>query len=319
MTYTSVDSNNAERHFPRVTAVVLNYNGFEDTVDCIRSLQKATYPNLNLVLVDNASPDGSGSDLAHTFPSVPMLRQGSNTGYAGGNNAGIRFVLAQGAEYILVLNNDVVVDPHFLEPMLDVFRRLPNVGIATCLVYYQGAEGDVFSAAGKFSRFLCTGMNKGKMFATHDYKKKDCLTDFACGVLMLVHRSVFEAVGLFDERYFMYFEDVEFSRRVLKRYNIAFTPLGIAYHSSGSGKEVRGYTDLYLYYHTRNRIWVFHNDSAAYRAYVIGFTIVNTFVKSFIILTNIVTHRYEVSKRLSALWRGLRDGIFGKPMRATSV
>lgn len=318
MTDTSVESGNAEEHFPNVTAVVLNYNGFDDTVDCVRSLQNAIYPNLSLVLVDNASPDGSGSDLERTFPTIPLLHQASNTGYAGGNNAGIRFALTHGAEYVLVINNDVIVDPHFLEPMMSVAERLPSVGITTCLVYYQGTEKSVFSAAGKFSYLLCTGINKGSYIGALRNTTKECLTNFACGVIMLVSRKVFETVGFFDETYFMYFEDVEFSRRVLERYNIAFTPFGIAYHRSGGGRGIRSYTELYLYYHTRNRIWTFRRDSRLYRTYVLSFTILNTLVKSIIVSTNIVWGRERVSRQLRALWGGLRDGIVGKSNCAAS-
>jgi GT2 family glycosyltransferase len=260
-------------------------------------------------LVDNASSDGSGSDLGRTFPSIQLLRQGSNTGYAGGNNAGIRFALSQGAEYILVLNNDVVVDPHFLEPMIQVFHRFTDVGIATCLVYYQGQRKRVFAAAGRFSSILCTGINKGGYLFPNQYTKHERLTDFACGVLMLIHRSVFEDVGLFDESYFMYFEDVEFSRRVIKSRNIAFTPFGIAYHKSGGGKGIRFYTELYLYFHTRNRIRAFQDDPIAYRGYVVVFTLLNTMMKSVLILTRLFGHRSNAMRQLSALWKGLWEGI----------
>ena len=263
--------------------------------------------------MDNASTDSSGLGLARAFPSIPLLQQSQNMGYAGGNNAGIRFALGQGAEYVLIINNDVVVEPGFLESLLSVGTRLVNVGVSTGLVYYQEQDHRIFSAAGSFSYLLCTGVNKGSRIAPSRRASKECLTKFACGVLMLVRREVFETVGLFDESFFMYFEDVEFSRRVLKHFNIAFTPSAVAYHKSGGGTKMRDYTPLYLYYHTRNRIWTFRKDVALYRLYVIGFTMLNVVFKSIVLATNVVSDRKRAAEQITALWKGLRDGVTSKP------
>jgi hypothetical protein len=132
-------------------AVVLNYNGYDDTVKCIRSLEKVSYANLKLLLVDNGSPDGSGERLKEEFSRIPIILLKENTGYAAGNNAGIRYALEQGADYVLVINNDVVVDSGFLEPMLNITETQPDVGIVTCKVFYQSAPNEIFSAAGRMN------------------------------------------------------------------------------------------------------------------------------------------------------------------------
>jgi len=293
---------------PSVMAVVLNYNGFEDTVECIHSLQNATYPNLGFVLVDNGSPDGSGDRLRITFPSLPIILLKENTGYAAGNNVGIRFALEQGFDYVLVLNNDVIVNPRFLEPMVKISENQPDVGIVNCKVYYQSAPQEIFSAAGKMNWLLCTGVNKGSHLKSFQNADTERFTDFACGVLLLMRASMLKTEGLFAEKYFMYFEDVEFSRRILRSYKIAYTPHGIAYHKSGGGKGWRSYSEFYLYYHTRNRLWTFRDDPLFYRIYVFLFSLTNVLSKTFILSFNIINDHRRMIRQLRSLWGGFVDG-----------
>lgn len=297
---------------PRVTAVILNYNGYEDTVKCIRSLQNATYSNLSLVLVDNGSPDDSGLRLKTEFPNLPIILIEENTGYAAGNNLGIRFAVEKGTDYVLVINNDVIVEPTFLEPMVNSAEKQSDVGIVTCKVYYQSVPHEIFSSAGKMNWWLCTGVNKGNYLKFLQKTESLCYTDFACGVLMLMRKSMLDVEGLFDEKYFMYFEDVEYSLRISSKYKIAYTPSAVAYHKSGGGKGWHNYTELYLYYHTRNRIWTFENKPWFYRFYVIIFTVLISAIKSLVILINLFNYPQKTPKQLWAIWQGLRDGILAK-------
>ena len=296
---------------PGVWAVVLNYNGLRDTEMCIHSLRESGYLSLDIVVVDNASPDGSGDALARLFPEIPVLRPGRNGGYGAGNNAGIRFALARGAKYILVVNNDVVVQKGFLEPMVGMLERDAGIGVVNGKVFYLSEPGKLFSALGEFNRWMCTGLNVGRDAAGCRSTTLECDVDYVCGVLLLVRREVFETVGLLEESFFMYFEDVEFSRRVLKRYRLAYTARAIAYHKSGGGKGWKSYTELYLYYHTRNRLRVFRKESRTYRAYVAGFTIANAAAKAAVIARNCVSDPAKMLRQWKALWRGLTDGLIG--------
>ena len=293
-------------------AVVLNYNGYDDTVKCIRSLEKVSYANLKLLLVDNGSPDGSGERLKEEFSQIPIIHLKENTGYAAGNNAGIRYALEQGSDYVIVINNDVIVDSEFLEPMVNVAEKQTDVGIVTCKVFYQSVPHEIFSAAGRMNWLLCTGVNKGSHLKSFQKTDEQCFTDFACGVLLLMRATMLQTVGLFDEKYFMYFEDVEFSRRILRSYKIVYTPKGVAYHKSGGGKGWRSYTELYLYYHTRNRFWAFRDDSLFYRMYVFLFSLMNVLLKSFFILFNLMSNRYQMIRQWRSLWRGFVDGSLEK-------
>jgi GT2 family glycosyltransferase len=299
-------------NIPAVTVVILNYNRYEDTVQCIHSLQKCTYPKLNILLVDNGSPDGSGEQLKEEFSRIPIILLKENTGYAAGNNAGIRYALEQGSDYVLVINNDVVVDSGFLEPMVNIAEKQTDVGIVTCKVFYQSVPYEIFSAAGKMNWLLCTGVNNGSHLKAFQKNNTECFASFACGVLLLMRATMLKSEGLFDERFFMYFEDVEFSRRILRSYKIAYTPHGVAYHKSGGGKGWRSYSELYLYYHTRNRFWAFRDDSLFYRMYVFLFSLMNVLLKSFFILFNLMSNRYQTIRQWRSLWRGFVDGSLEK-------
>lgn len=300
---------------PTVYAVVLNYNGAEDTVKCVRSLQQSGYTNLSIVIVDNASPDGSGDILAAAFPELPLLRERSNTGYAGGNNAGIRYALKNKADFVLIINNDVEVERGFLEPMVAILDRDAEIGVVSPKVFYTSAPTEIFSAAGEFSRLYCTGLNTNRKEEVLKSTTLECDVDYVCGVLLLVRSALFANVGLLDERFFMYFEDLEFSHRVLTRYRMVYTARAIAYHKSGGGKGWKSYTELYLYYHTRNRLWVFQDESLLFRTYVTLFTLANSLAKAAAALLNWSSDRRKAVGQWAALCRGFVDGIRGYDSR----
>ena len=292
-----------------MVAVILNWNGWEDTIKCVESLQKVTYSHVTIVLVDNGSTDGSVERLSKRFPEVQLLSLPNNRGYAAGNNAGIRYALNHGADYVLVLNNDTVVNPDFLSPLVEVSELRQDVGIVTGRVHYLSHREELFSGAGKISWALCTGMNKGGFFTFSRRPEEERDIDYVCGVLLLVKRAVFEQSGFFDEKYFMYFEDLEFSRRINHRFSLRYVPASLIYHKSGGGKGWRFYTETYLFYHTRNRFLVFENESVMYRLYVTAFSFVVSACKSFFVSLNFVNDPQRARRQFFSLWKGFRDGV----------
>ncbi len=294
-----------------MTAVVLNYNGCEDTIRCLNSLKEVKFPNLKIVIVDNGSVDESVQKFEKVFSYIPLLKRAANAGYAAGNNAGIKYALAHNADYILIINNDTTVEPDFLNHLVEYAEKNSNVGVLNARVFFPGTN-EIFSAAGRFNKFLCTGQNKGGIRIKKSETERIKKVDYVCGVLMLVRAEVFRKVGLLDEKYFMYFEDLEFSQRVLKKYEMAYIPQAIAYHKSGGGKGWHSYTPLYLYYHTRNRILVFREDVFLYRVYVWIFTLINSIAKSAVILMNAIDEPRRTKVQFIALWKGFVDGSLGK-------
>lgn len=293
---------------PRIAAIVLNFNAFVDTRNCVLSLKQCGYPNLSIILVDNNSQDGSAEELARAFPDLPLLIQSHNLGYAGGNNAGIQHALGTDSEYILITNDDVTFERGFLEPMVALLQRDRGVGVVSPKVFRAESAGNVFAAAGEFSWLLCTGLDRGRNKSSYESTTLECDVEYVPGVLLLSRREVFETVGLLDERFFMYFEDVEFSRRARNQYRMMYTARSVAYHKGGAGRGWRNYSILYLYYHTRNRIWAFRDESWFYRLYVFLFTLVNALAKSVFVSLNLLRDRGRTLDQWNALLCGFVDG-----------
>src|SRR5699024_6413658 len=119
---------------PDVFIIVLNWNGWKDTNECIRSLEKLDYPNFHIIVVDNASTDDSVNKIQVQYPGVFILRTAENKGYAGGNNEGIRYAMANGADYIWILNNDTVVELGALWPLVEKMEKNSKIGICGSLL-----------------------------------------------------------------------------------------------------------------------------------------------------------------------------------------
>lgn len=297
---------------PSVCAIVLNWNAYDDTTECIESLKKIEYDNINTIIVDNASTDGSGERLSRTYPDIGFLKLDHNGGYAAGNNAGILWGLKNNFEYLLIINNDTIVEHNFLNPLIETFEVDPSIGILTGKVLYYQKKKRIYSAGGYFSKLFCTGINGKFKESDEPIANEEMMQQisFVPGCMMLVRRIVFEEFGLFDEKYFLYFEDLEFSRRVSVKYKLSYIPSSRIYHKSGGGTRWSNYTPTYLYYHSRNRIWVFRNESIFYRTYVLLYSFLNAFAKTIMIAY--VKYKETQSlpwKQLKAIRQGLIDGL----------
>jgi GT2 family glycosyltransferase len=224
---------------PRVIIILLNYNGAEDTIACLQSLREIIYPNYNIVIVDNDSPDRSmevigcylsaecvdhvvynrpGNDMEYAgkLSFVTCIQSGRNGGYGYGNNIGIKYALANSADYVLALNNDTVVDPGFLEPLVAMCEADANIGIASARIYFHDRPDVIWFNGGRFHPY--TAKVEHVNFNDKDIgQKSPAENTFISGCLWLVPRKVFETVGFINEEYFMYVEDLEYCQRVLNQ------------------------------------------------------------------------------------------------------
>ena len=196
--------------WPYVVVVVLNWNGLADTAECLRSLQQASYPNFHTLVVDNGS-DGDDADVIEkrfgSFSSV--IRNPSNVGYASGNNVGIERALEDGAEYILVLNNDTVVAPDFLEALVERGGGMPEAGILGPKTYYMEPPDVLWSTGGRMNWYLFQSLRgQGKRDRGQFDSVLDC--DWLPGSCLLIKRAVTEAIGYLPTEYFLQWEDVDY-------------------------------------------------------------------------------------------------------------
>ena len=240
-----------------VAVVVLSWNGREDTLACLRSLARVSEPELHVIVVDNASSDGTAEAVAQEFPEVELVRSEENLGFAGGMNLGLRRALEVGADYALTLNNDTVVGAALVTALVEEAERRRDAG-ALCSkilffdppdrVWYAGARYD--PRRGYQRRHRGYGERDGAAYA--DVVE----TERACGAAMLVPRRVLERVGLFDESLFAYVEDVDWSLRARKLgLPLLVVPSSRVWHkvSTATGGESSPTT---IYYNLRNTLVV---------------------------------------------------------------
>ncbi len=198
---------------PSVAAIVLNYNGREVTLQALASLSALDYPSLQLVVVDNGSSDGSYEAIARAFPAVQQLRTEVNLGPAGGATLGMRWAMAQGFDYLLVLNNDIEVAPDFLSRLVEVAERAPEIGIVGPKSYYFWDRGRIWSAGGKLRFGEAVTRERGEGRLDHGQFDRDREVDYVNGCAMLIKRAVVEAVGYWDPIFQLCFEDADFCYR----------------------------------------------------------------------------------------------------------
>jgi GT2 family glycosyltransferase len=296
---------------PLTYAVVLNYNGYDDTVRCVKSLSKAGNNSIRIIIVDNASVDGSGLRLKDMFPEITLIFSPKNGGYAAGINLGITYALNEKADIIILINNDTKVRENFLEPIFDEMTD-DNVGVVSGKVLYLDKPDIIYCAGGRIDYLRCTGVAEfqGKNGMAFANERREI--SLAEGSFLAVRKEVFKKIGLFEEKYFMYLEDVDFSMRVAKHFKIIYTNRSIIYHRSGAGASWDEFTPLYSYYYTRNRLWYFCDYFLLYRLYVIVFSLMVSFLKSLKMFQSFIFNpdkRVKLNNSFISLWKGTKDGI----------
>jgi len=218
-------------HTPPTYVVVLNWNGRDDTLECLASLARVTYPSVSVLVVDNGSSDGSQEAIRRRYPEVALLETGSNLRFAGGNNAGIRFALDRGADQIVLLNNDTTVDPEFITAMSAALESSPGAGIVAPKILYSADPGIVWYAGGEISFWTGTMRHRGIRRRDDGRFDRPCETDYATGCCLMATRSAVETIGLLDESYFMYSEDADWSLRARRAgFRVLYEPRARVWH-----------------------------------------------------------------------------------------
>lgn len=196
--------------YPLVCVILLNWNGWQDTLACLASLERLEYPNHRLLVVDNCSTDDSVTRIRAAYPDLSLIQIDKNLGFAGGNNVGIRHALAQGAEYIWLLNNDTVVESRALGAMVKAAEEDARIGAVGSVLYEMQRPGEVQAwGGGKVSTWWgISRYHKGRVSKKYLH--------YITGASIMIKSSALREVGLLDERFFMYWEDVDFGVRLRK-------------------------------------------------------------------------------------------------------
>lgn len=249
----------------RVGVVLLNWNNSLETISCIDQIRKININNTPLiVIVDNASQDPYLEKLQEE-ESIHLIKLNMNRGFSAGINIGIRWLLLQGCQYILVLNSDVTLSPDFLSQLLSVMDddKDKKIGIISPKIRYFSPSNQIWFAGGKFHFPRILGEMVGIGEVDNGQYDKMRSIDFVTGCCMLIRSEVFDHVGFFDEQFFFYHEDVDFCLRTLKAgYQIWIYPQAIIWHNVSSSTREIPYRRTYLYVSGR---WVF------FRKHIRGF------------------------------------------------
>lgn len=247
---------------PNVAIIVLSWNDYAASARCLESLADQPYPNQSIILVDNGSTDSSAERLNREFPMVEVKRNGENLGFSAGMNVGIQTAMEKGADYIWILNNDVIVsDSDTVARLVDTMEANPQLGILSPKVMNYPETKDTWFTQGLVN--WSSGNSRHETEVT-DASKQDgdlLLNDFVPFCAALFRRDVFEEVGLFPESYFVYREDIEFCGLTIDRGYTIGTNLEVeVYHeeSNSSGGDL-GLT--ITYYTARNR-WLLRRRMA---------------------------------------------------------
>lgn len=290
---------------PYVGIILVNYRGAKDTVECIDSLFKMEYQNFFIVVVDNHSGDDS-LDLLYERQKLDdffIIQMENNEGFSGGNNAGITYALKKGAEYILLLNNDTLVESKCLTQLVRVHQETENCGISIGKIYYEKERNRLWYAGGEIN--LKTGKVTQRGLGDIDDFKKAAREEvtFATGCCMCIVASLFEEIGLLDEDYFLYQEDAEFCHRVLLGgKKIIYEPSAIIFHKvSASTSKDKNMSPTTQYYMVRNRyIFVKRNVAEGWRRfYAYGYCLaiyLYYWLRGFMKLKYIIWGIYDFSK-----------------------
>lgn len=288
----------------KVAVILVNWNGWQDTIECLESVLKSDYSRFQIIVCDNASSNGSfekiqrwaRGDLDATASSPEMARfsspfcekpvgltivdeqgqmdgpvdapiiliqTGANLGFAGGNNVGLRFARDHyGADLFWLLNNDTVIEPEAISCLVARIRETEDVGMmGTTICFYDYPDVVQALNGSTFSKFTCMSscIGGGDKWPTEfDRKKIEETTDMVSGASLIVSRDFLEGVGLMDESYFIYFEEMDWASRNQGRFKIAYSPDSVVYHkqgaSAGSGRQNERRGLMSEFYMTRNRI-----------------------------------------------------------------
>ncbi len=197
--------------FPLIHVVILSFNNYGDTQECLASVARLAYPRFRIVLVDNGSTDGTSNLVRKEFPEVTVIENFQNLGVPSGYNVGFQYALNDGADFIFMLNNDTVVPPDLLDCLLDIAKQDAQIGILMPKVLCYGTENEVWSCGGEYRRFppaiLMTSRRKNAADEPRDL-------DYAPSCGLLIRKAAFEKAGLFDPGYFFIFDDWDFSERI---------------------------------------------------------------------------------------------------------
>jgi GT2 family glycosyltransferase len=248
--------------FPLISVITLNYNQTKVTCEFLESLQKVSYPNLEVIVIDNNSENDPTQDIKDKFQNAKIVRSSKNLGFTGGNNLGMK--LSKG-DYVFIVNNDTEVTQDIFERMLEGFQVDESIGVVSPKIrYFDHPDRIQFAGFTEINPF--TGRNSGVGHLEIDLGQYDqgSFSPYAHGAAMLVKRTIIEEVGIFPEKFFIYYEELDWSSQITRAgYKIYYQPKALIFHKESitMGRE----SAIKAFYHNRNRILFMRRNFSNYQ------------------------------------------------------
>lgn len=303
---------------PKIAVIIINWNTYQLTFNCLKSLEGCIYKSKTIFFVDNGSKDGSGDEIALKFPEINYIKNKKNEGFTGANNKALKVILNQNFDYVLLLNNDTEVNPNFLCLLEARMESDKNLAATQPLILDLQNKNTIWNAGGSFNTFFCSFKTRYNRTTYKPKLKIDTTTQWISGCCVLVKTAVIKKVGLLDNRFFAYFEDADWSIRMTNLgYKLGVVSESIIYHlKSGSTKKNNtsneGNLSPYAHYlNVRNHIYLikkhsFFNSIGSWTYQILKITSYSIYF--------ILRGRFE---KLKMVWRGLLDGIKFKKIKHT--
>lgn len=246
-----------------VAVIILNWNRRDDTLRCLASVERSTYPTFDVIVVDNGSVDDSVDAIRSAFPAVRVIRNQENLGYAGGNNVGLRAAIEENYDYVLLLNNDTVVDPGALERLVSLADLETDTGIVAPAIFYLDEPQRIWSAGGTIDWQRGTVETNYLDVDVSELPRRPYSTDHVTGCCMLLRTTALRQAGLIDQRFFLYFEETEWCVRFARSgYRILVEPAAHIWHAIRP--DERSGSPAIAYYMTRNQLLFFKLTGAPF-------------------------------------------------------
>ena len=248
-----------------ISIVILNWNNWRQTLECISSVKAIDYAPFAIIVVDNGSTDGSEQKIRNAHPDITVIQTGSNLGYAAGNNFGLRRALEDGADYVWLLNNDVVVDSRALTQLFKRMISDSRIGICgSTVVYYDDNKLVQALGGGWYNFWLGTSghIGDGRSLSSVRAEEEQIVERrlaYVVGASMLVSRRFIVDIGFMNESYFLYFEEIDWVTRAKGRYCLGYASQSLVFHregaTTGASNRAKRHKSAVADYHTiRSRL-----------------------------------------------------------------
>lgn len=288
---------------PSVCILTTVWNQVDKTLACLETAVSLTYPHsMQLLLVDNGSSDETVARVQEQFPQVEIIQSSTNRGFAGGYNLGLKWVLERTFDYIFLINNDIVIQPDALTHLVAAAEADPQRGIVTAKIYYKGERQRLWSIGGHIHPLTLEIIDKGDNQLDDGQWDTPRALDFAPLCAVLIRPSLLQQVGLLDEGFFLYYEDMDWARRVRQAgFQLWYEPRAIIYHDVSASSGGR--------YSPNERYWMARSSVRYFRKHGRHWWVIVPWRIASTVRTTLRLLWLGKTVALLAYWRGLWHGL----------